>query len=629
MKKNNNFIYPYLVTVFIISSIALISFFTYSYILGYYFTTADSLTLIETSRIQSVNDLFRIFTEPLMSKTKFVELAKHYRPVQTLSFSLDCFIWKLNPFGYHLTDLIVHTLVSILVFFLILFLTNGKRLQAWLAAVIFTTHPILIEAVPGIARRQEPIATLFIILSFLFFLKYLHSVSDKKLLLFFSLFSYTFALGTKEIAIILPLLIFAYLMIFSINTSLKVGLVRAIKKCLPYILLTFIYFLWRVYILKGIGGRFGLSGKPFELSDIFFSVFKVTAQYIADLLYPVDFLILNLLSNRFLSLFVIFLIFIFLLSYRKTIIGTTHNTKRITKYFKTLLAILIILSLAGILASLLISTHINQLLSKTAFGEKLKLLTNLMEKRYYTLSMEFYKEDFILRLLFFALFSISTIWLLIIHQIDKIRSFFINSAYGRLTGFLLIWLFLPLIIYLPTLVFSHHFMYISIIPFSALGVIAVVDNFQFIFQKVKKKEFINTSKMLSFIIIAGLLISIFTYSPLVKKYRDWETASNLYEMFFHKLSEIVPQLPNNATIYVHNLPQIIISTNAMVPRAQTATYLTDYSIKSWLNLNYPGNNIEIISINREGIYTGIAEFKIEMEENNRVVDINVFGEKIR
>ena len=90
-------------------SIALIAFLTYRDILGYFFTATDTLTLIDTSQIRSFRDIVRIFTEPLMNGTIFiVDGGKFYRPISVLSYSLEYSIWQLDPFGYHLSYLILH-----------------------------------------------------------------------------------------------------------------------------------------------------------------------------------------------------------------------------------------------------------------------------------------------------------------------------------------------------------------------------------------------------------------------------------------------------------------------------------------------------------------------------------------
>jgi len=92
MGSNNHCFKKHLITCLMIATIALIAFWSYHDILGYFFAATDSLTLIDTSRIQSGNDVVRIFTEPLMNGTQFSEVYRYYRPITTLSFSLDYFI---------------------------------------------------------------------------------------------------------------------------------------------------------------------------------------------------------------------------------------------------------------------------------------------------------------------------------------------------------------------------------------------------------------------------------------------------------------------------------------------------------------------------------------------------------
>ena len=90
-------------------SIVIIAYLTYRDMLGYFFTAQDSTTLIDTGRVRSFRDVLRIFNEPLMNGTTLTLLSIFYRPIATLSYSLDYAIWGLDPFGYHLTDLILHT----------------------------------------------------------------------------------------------------------------------------------------------------------------------------------------------------------------------------------------------------------------------------------------------------------------------------------------------------------------------------------------------------------------------------------------------------------------------------------------------------------------------------------------
>ncbi len=292
MIKVNQYSQKRLVSVFIFSSIVLIAFLSYKDILNYFFTAMDSFTLIDTGRIRSFKDVVRIFSEPLMNGTEFAEIMKYYRPISTLSFGLDYAVWGLDPFGYHLTNLILHALVSVLIFFLLSFLTKKDRVTAWFGAIIFTIHPILAESVPAIARRQDIMATLFLLLSLLLFFKYAAGVLYKGAYLLFSLFFYALALGSKETAVILPFLICAYLVLFQYNKFSKTVLVDVLKKNALYFEVTLVLLGWRTYILRGLGGY--NSGISVPVTPIFQSI----TNFFRYLLYPVPFLNMPAIPSR-------------------------------------------------------------------------------------------------------------------------------------------------------------------------------------------------------------------------------------------------------------------------------------------------------------------------------------------
>ncbi|PIU17772.1 MAG: hypothetical protein COT18_12265, partial [Elusimicrobia bacterium CG08_land_8_20_14_0_20_59_10] len=78
----------------------------------------------------------------------------YYRPLQSVSNAVDFTVWKLNPFGYHLTNLFFHLLNSCL-----LFLLAGKlgfsRVVSFIAAALFAANPVVVEQLIVIAGRAE------------------------------------------------------------------------------------------------------------------------------------------------------------------------------------------------------------------------------------------------------------------------------------------------------------------------------------------------------------------------------------------------------------------------------------------------------------------------------------------
>jgi len=260
--------------------VALVAFFTYQSFLRNDFTGSDTLTLIQSGRLQTIQDLAAIFSERMMSGTTFEGV--FYRPISVLSFQFDYLVWGTNPFGYHLTNLFLHILVTVATFLLSLRLTRGMLRTSLLAALLFTSHPLLVETVPAIARRQDVLEALFLILSFRFYLLGRSKAGRRDLAT--SLGFFILALGTKETAIQIPGLIFAHAVVFPGGFGRLVGnrWIDALRSTSPFLLISIIYLVWRFHVLGGLGE---------DLSSL--SPLWITGQYFTSLLYPQNFLYLD------------------------------------------------------------------------------------------------------------------------------------------------------------------------------------------------------------------------------------------------------------------------------------------------------------------------------------------------
>ena len=129
-----------------------------------------------------------------------------YRPGMLLSFALDFMIWGLNPLGFHLTNILLHTATTFLVIQLLLIITGSFRISL-LAGAIFGVHPIHIEAVSWISGRTDILSCLFAVSSILFSLKSLSLSGRWKWLNRVGAWGcFVLALLVKETVIILPML---------------------------------------------------------------------------------------------------------------------------------------------------------------------------------------------------------------------------------------------------------------------------------------------------------------------------------------------------------------------------------------------------------------------------------------
>jgi hypothetical protein len=99
-----------------------------------------------------------------------------YRPVFVLWMRLSFIIAELSPVGWHLLSVTKHLLVGTVLWFLIYRLL-GDRLAAFGAAALFLLHPSHTESVSWVTV-PDPLLTLGLLLSLLFFLKYVDSGSS-------------------------------------------------------------------------------------------------------------------------------------------------------------------------------------------------------------------------------------------------------------------------------------------------------------------------------------------------------------------------------------------------------------------------------------------------------------------
>jgi hypothetical protein len=97
-----------------------------------------------------------------LSNFRFVLLYQPFRPVVNVSYALDYWFWQLEPVGYHLTNVSLHSLNTLLLFLLCARLpgagrtaapADGSRAVAALAATLFAVHPLASKAVGYVSAR--------------------------------------------------------------------------------------------------------------------------------------------------------------------------------------------------------------------------------------------------------------------------------------------------------------------------------------------------------------------------------------------------------------------------------------------------------------------------------------------
>ncbi len=118
----------------------------------------------------------------------------------------------INPEIYHRTSLLFHIAGSILIL-LAMIMLRFPVVHSFILSLIFTVHPLLTPAVSWISGRNDSMITVFILLSFIFFIAYIETKKNSRSAIYLSLHMIFFlvSLFTKEIGIVFPVLCLMYI----------------------------------------------------------------------------------------------------------------------------------------------------------------------------------------------------------------------------------------------------------------------------------------------------------------------------------------------------------------------------------------------------------------------------------
>ena len=195
-------------SLFVITLVVLVvAFSLYPSLLNSWVNWDDPVYVVENPLIQSLNwdSISTIFSTP--------QVVGLYHPLTLISLAIDYQFWETDPYGFHLTNLVIHLINTVLVFFLFR-RVKSSILVAGFVALLFGMHPMHVESVAWISARKDVLYTFFFLISVL---SYLRSAvlpgARRAIWLTVSLIAFCLSLLSKNIAFTLPfvLVLFDYL----------------------------------------------------------------------------------------------------------------------------------------------------------------------------------------------------------------------------------------------------------------------------------------------------------------------------------------------------------------------------------------------------------------------------------
>ncbi len=232
----------------------------------YGYVLDDTLVIIDNKYVQEgfegIRDIFTTESfQGYFGEQKFLLQGARYRPLSIVTFAIENGLWGENTFLSHLINVLLYAFCCLLLFVVLKLLLPLDTSDRWyigipfIAALLYTLHPLHVETVANIKGRDELMAFILSFASLWAALKY----CDTKKILYLALMSVSIFLGllAKENTITFLAVIPVSLFLFRKTSQKQLLIVTGIL-----LLVIFLYLIMRVNII----GYLMSSGK--EIKDI-------------------------------------------------------------------------------------------------------------------------------------------------------------------------------------------------------------------------------------------------------------------------------------------------------------------------------------------------------------------------
>ncbi|MFI5304751.1 MAG: tetratricopeptide repeat protein [Nitrospiria bacterium] len=279
---------------FLFISLAIIA--GYRHTLNYSFQLDDESAFIHNPSVQISN----------LKLENFSAIFSGNRPIPNLTFALNYYFGGLNPWSYHIVNILFHIMTSFLVYLIFLktasmpFFQNrfsvdskisGEHISL-LGALFWALHPVQTEAVTYTVQRMTSLGTFFYLFSLLSYINGRSGNSSVARIWFIiSILSAVMAFASKENTLSLPLIILLYDLFFISRFRFIFS-----QKNMTILLGTLsLFFIGIVWILKihtvSVFNLTSLFSKNFGTEDMdtmnrLMTEWRVLVYYLSLLVYP-------------------------------------------------------------------------------------------------------------------------------------------------------------------------------------------------------------------------------------------------------------------------------------------------------------------------------------------------------
>jgi hypothetical protein len=560
--------------------VVLLAFLAHAETLGYWFVASDTLPLIETSRATDLAGFAALFAQPLMAGSDFTATALFYRPISTLSYAIDYAVWGLNPFGYHLTNVLLHMIAAALVAVCTARITRRRAVGA-LAGALFAVHPVGVEVVPVTARRQDTLLTIFLLAALILFIRWYRATPPDERLpwrwtshrgLVGALVAYALAIGAKETALVVPVLAIVWVLLDrdgDRDSNRPTEIIRNLAGTIgPFVAVTALYLAVRISVLGGLGG-YELSTSATLIDRLLFGV-----KYLLWLFVPqnaaVELPALRSVGVPSLVVGVAVVLVVGAVAVMTLLRrGYFHHGR-----FRSLRALSPVASVVGFAGiPLVLAGESLGSVALPAVGDPL--------------------GGYLVGLLFVGACLAGLATALFADGIT------IDGSRRRQLAFFACWILVPVVLlgtrgFVASKPFTFGFgmrnAYLATAPAMAALALLVVPALERVISAARSAlggDHAVTppiGDVARIAIVLLLLVPVIGASPLLYAGDDWRSAGALNERSLSGLADTIDDAPGDEPIYVASFPNEFDAGDRSAPHAQSVTPLRPYSVEAWLSL---------------------------------------------
>jgi hypothetical protein len=256
------------------------------------------------------NPAIRILDVEFIQSAFMTSYMGWWMPLTWISFAIDYQFWELNPFGYHLTNILLHAANTGLVVLIADQLLEGRlgrhglserqyAAVVLLAGLLWGIHPLRVESVVWVTERKDVLNGIFALGSILAYLRYVKFYDNgKKALPYYlgSLLLLVMSFMAKPVSAVIPAMLLV-LDWYPLNRIKSVGVSKIMAEKLPFFSVSALYACVTLYFASNESILVSYQDFPLYLRTI--QAGNAIFEYVHMTFFPVGLINLYLLPKEF------------------------------------------------------------------------------------------------------------------------------------------------------------------------------------------------------------------------------------------------------------------------------------------------------------------------------------------